>query len=250
VRITLPRLLAVALVGLCLSSVLWGTRVLREMDAFRVERVEVSGVHLLAPHEVLAASGVRLGQNVWDDPQAWLDALHAHPVIQSATIERTLPRTLLIRVEERRPVALVAAPTLRPATADGRVLPVEPARASVDLPLVRTSAAAGTEAADEESLRLLMEVGRLAQLDPALIARVSEVRSSGPQSLALTLGSPAVELLLPVGADEAQLRRLHAVLDDIGLRTAEIPAAERPERRIHVDLRFADQAVVRFPSSS
>src|SRR5690606_25338782 len=126
-----------ALAATALSAPFWGPAALRRVGWFEVRRVEVSGTRLLAPHLVLAASGIRSGQSVWDDPQAWEEALRAHPAIADARVVRRLPQTLRVRVEEKRPVAFVEAGSLRPATASGEILPVDPARTPVDLPIVR-----------------------------------------------------------------------------------------------------------------
>jgi cell division protein FtsQ len=250
-RLTLPRLAAGVLVVVCLGSPLWGLPLLRELDAFRVERAEVSGVHLLAPHEVLRASGIRTDQSVWDDPDSWLESLRSHPVVRDAVIERSLPGTLLIRIVEHSPVALVEAGTLRPATAEGEILPVDPARASVDLPLVRIAGLeAGASRVEAEDGRLLLrETGRLVQLDPALLSRVSEIRRTPSGDLLLLLGNPAAELLLPPGADPERLRQLRAVLGDIENRSAG-SAPREVSRMLRVDARYQDQIVVRFPPSS
>src|SRR5690606_612129 len=41
---------------------------LRRMEAFRVQRVEVLGTRYLAPHDALAASGIADTSSVFDDP--------------------------------------------------------------------------------------------------------------------------------------------------------------------------------------
>jgi cell division protein FtsQ len=249
-RITLPRLAALGLLAGCAAAPFWGPELLSRLDIFDVERAEISGVQLLAPHEVLAASGLREGQSVWDDPETWLEPLRAHPVVRTAAIERSLPRTLLIRVEEHRPVALIEAGALRPATADGVILPVDPARAPMDLPLIRGAAVSGDTVADPDTRFLLVETARLAQLDPALLAGVSEIRRDRSGDLVLILAQPSAELLLPPGAGPDRLRQLRAVLDDVARRGAAGPDRVASTRRIRIDVRFADQVVVRFPQSS
>jgi cell division protein FtsQ len=246
VRVTVPRFAAAALLCASFAAPAWGPPLLSRWSVFRVERVEVSGMHLLAPHEVLAASGIHSGNSVWDDPEPWLTALRAHPVVREAFIERSLPGGLKVRIQERRPVALVESGALRPATADGEVLPVDPSRARVDLPLVRTRAggAADAQGRDEEVRFLLREAGHLARMDPALIARVSEVRRAGSGDVLLVLGQPAAELLLPPAVDAERLRQLRAVIEDLEQRAA---TSQRP---IRVDVRFEDQVVVRFPPST
>lgn len=250
-RLTVPRLVAgVSLgvsLGVCLASPWWAPPLLQRLAFFDVERAEVSGVQLLAPHEVLAASGLHAGQSVWDDAELWLEPLRAHPVVRDVEIERSLPRTLRIRIEERQPVALVEAGALRPATAEGVILPVDPARAPLDLPLIR-GALAGADTVDDPDVRfLLAETARLARLDPELLAGVSEIRRSGSGDLVLILARPAAELLLPPGAGPDRLRQLRAVLNDVTGRAAVQPGAAQ---RVLVDVRYLDQIIVRVPQSS
>lgn len=238
---TLLRLLpAASLLLSAAAAALWGRDALQRISWFEVQRVEVSGVRLLAPHEILAASGIRRGQSVWADPVAWQAALREHPVIMGARVSRRLPHTLRIRVEEERPVALLDAGSLRPATAEGSLLPLDPARVALDLPLVRPREAAAADGlgVGAEARSLLAETGRLAQLDPALVARISEVRGTDAGELLLLLAHPAAEVVLPVGASSLRLRQLRSVLEELERRSA----GEAPPR---LDLRFADQVVVR-----
>ena len=222
------------------TSPLWAPPALRRVPWFDAARIEVAGTRLLAPHEVVAASGIRIGASVWTDPAAWEAALRRHPVIASATVERRLPATLRIRVAEKRPAAFVAAGTLRPATAAGEILPIDPARVPVDLPIAGSAPDTARRVRDPATLRLLAEAGRLAEADPMLMARVSELRMERGGALRLVLTAPRAEVLLPAGASAPRLLQLRAALDDVGPR---IPAGGRAT----VDARFADQVVVRLP---
>lgn len=222
------------------SSPFWGPPALRRVPLFDADRVEVAGTRLLAPHEVVAASGIRIGASVWTDPAAWEAALRNHPVIASATVERRLPATLRIRITEKRPAAFVQAGTLRPATAEGEILSVDPARVAVDLPIAGTAPDTARRVRDPRTLRLLAEAGRLAEADPMLLARVSELRAGPDGSIRVLLSHPSAEVLLPAGASEPRLVQLRAALDDVGRRIPQGGSAT-------VDARFADQVVVRLP---
>lgn len=240
-------LLALPLLAAAGTSPLWAPRVLRRIDWFAADRVEVNGARLLAPHEVLAASGIRIGVNVWEDPAAWEAALRRHPVIAEARVTRELPSTLRIRIVEKMPAALVQAGTLRAATAEGDLLPVDPARAAVDLPVLPGPARADARGrvGDADVRAALAEVGRLTSLEPALMARVSEVRPAGRGQLRLVLGRPAMDVVLREGMDAPALLRLRAALDEVGRRAA----ADTTRRgRTQVDARFDDQVVVRTQS--
>lgn len=212
---------------------------LRQLPWFAARRVEVSGTRLLAPHEVLAAARVGPGHNVWDDARALEDALRAHPSIAAATVQRRLPGTLRIRVQEKHPVAFVEMGALAPITREGELLPLDPARTPIDLPVIR-----GPWASADRALRgqLLRETDRLGRLDPALLAEVSEIRSTDERGV-LVLTHALAEIVIPVGATPGRLAQLRAVLVDLERRA---PAGAAPAR---VDLRFGEQIVVRLPSS-
>ena len=228
------------------ASPWWAAPVGRRIEWFGAQRVEVAGAHLLAPHEVLRASGVRVGTNVWDDPAPFVAALKRHPAIADARVVRVLPRTLRIEVTEKTPAALVQAGTLRPATGDGEILPVDPAREPVDLPLLdgRVRTDARGRVADAETRAALAEAARLGQLAPALMARVSELRPSHGE-LRLVLGQPALDVLVRDGTAPDALVRLRAAVDDVARRAA---ADTTHHGRPTVDARFDDQVVVRWQS--
>lgn len=231
--------------GACAAAAwLYGPAALRGIDWFDVRTVEVSGTRLLAPHEVLAVAGISSGQSLWDDRETWERPLREHPAIASARVTRRIPGTLRVRVEEKHPVAYVEAGTLRLATAGGELLPVDPTRRPVDLPIVRA------EWGDPEQVavarRLLALAGRLEALDPALLARVSEIRATRRGGGAV-LVHPLGEIVVAPDADAARLAELRAVIADLERRAA--ANRQVAPSGVRVDLRYDDQVVVRFPSS-
>lgn len=238
------RLVLGAALPVVLSAPLWGPRVLERTPWFGVRRVEVAGARMIAPHDVLAASGIRLGESVWREPDPWIAALRRHPGIEDARVVRRLPGTLRIEVAEKRPVGLVQAGALHPVTSRGEVLPVDPVRVPLDLPLIRAETGAKGDSAGARVRALAAEVGRLGQLDPGLFARVSEVSWEGKGTLLLTLSAPDARVLLPAGAGSGRLRQLRAALADVERRAA--PAADGAGP-VRIDLRFREQVVVRFP---
>jgi cell division protein FtsQ len=234
------RLALLGVVAAAAVSPFWGPPAFRRVPLFDADRVEVSGTRMLAPHEVVAASGIQIGASVWTDPAAWEAALRRHPVIAAAEVERRLPATLRIRITEKRPAAFVSAGTLRPATAEGEILPVDPARVPVDLPIAGSAPDTARRVRDRATLALLAEAGRLGEADPMLMARVSELRAGPGGATRMLLARPAAEVLLPAGAAEPRLTQLRATLDDVARR---VPR----DGHAFVDARFADQVVVRLP---
>lgn len=233
--------------GLAAAFPYWAPPLGQRIGWFAAERVEVTGARLIAPHEVLRASGVRVGTNVWTDPTPFVAALRRHPAVASAEVVRVWPRALRIRVVEKTPAALVQAGVLRPATADGEVLAVDAAAGGLDLPLYtgRVKVDARGRIGDAEARATLAEAARLAELEPALMARVSELRPLSRTETRLILSRPAADVLVRDGIGPDALVRLRAALDDVAARAA---ADTTTHARVEVDARYDDQVVVRRKS--
>jgi cell division protein FtsQ len=79
---------------------------------FEARHVDVTGRSHLSRATVLDLAGVERGTNVfWLHTGAVQQRLEADRWIASATVSRSLPSTISIRIEERAPVAVVADPS-------------------------------------------------------------------------------------------------------------------------------------------
>jgi cell division protein FtsQ len=225
------------------AVVVWGPGALdglSGMQTFRIAEVEVSGTHVLVKDSIVAQ--MRLGQfaSVWGDREVWADRLSRHPLIREARVERRLPNRLRVEIEERRPVALAASPTLEPIDAEGVRLPIDPTLYRLDLPIIQADRRPPEDAAvfPAEVRALASEVEHLWQTDVDFYQRISTIRRAADGSVVTRLMSPDVELVLPGQISLGRLREALAALDHaIAADPAHLPTV--------VDLRFAGQVVVR-----
>jgi cell division septal protein FtsQ len=75
---------------------------------FEAKKITVEGYSKLSREEVLERTGLKLHDNILSMNMHRLrDTLVAHPWIESAEIERTLPDEIHVRVRERVPIAIV-----------------------------------------------------------------------------------------------------------------------------------------------
>jgi hypothetical protein len=226
----------------------WGPRVpeaLSTMEAFRVTEVEIHGLRYLTRSDMLEAIGVGPETSVWGDLDTWTEALQAHPLVRTALVERRIPDALVISVGERVPVALVSTPTVEPVDEQGVRLPLDPAEHRLDLPLVEVgrAPAAGSRLLPGQARELVAEVGRLMHIDPAFLQMVSEVRWGEHRSIVARGSEPDVEFWLLFGASPDRLREgLSALAHAVSNSPGEVPDV--------IDLRFADQVVVRRTSEN
>lgn len=203
----------------------WGPATLARLDFFHVRAVELHGVHYAVPNELVAELAIDTARSVWDDPAPLVRRLEALPQVRAARIGRRLPATLVVRLEEEPPVALVpGADGLRPVDARGAELPYDPSRTPLDLPVLPEP--------DTALLRLLVEVR---ETEPRLFRRISEVRR-GRDQLVVALASRPVR-----AAPDVTARRLADVLP------VEDDLVRRGVHATELDLRFRDQVIARLP---
>jgi cell division septal protein FtsQ len=92
-------------------------RFVYENPDFAIQRVDVQTDGVIAPDELRRWSGVKPGANLIGLNLASVKrSIEFWPVINSVSIERVLPRTLKIRVTERKPIAQVNLPRVNGAT--------------------------------------------------------------------------------------------------------------------------------------
>jgi cell division protein FtsQ len=210
---------------LVLSCPLWAPLLMRRMAFFHVRRIEILGAHYLPPSDILTRLHVDTLASVWDPIPPLSARVAAHPEIQHVVIHRKLPGTLVIEITERVPVALVSAKDgFHVYDERGRALPIDPARVSVDAPVLTQR--------DTLLFRLL---GSMKQRMPALYARVSTVSRVGTSELLFDFGTQPVRAMQDVTLE--RLSDLEPVEAD--LRQKQLRAAE-------IDLRYRDQVIARL----
>lgn len=240
-RAVLGSVAAAAAVVAVALAVRGAPAVLSRVDAFRVDEVLVEGGRYVDAAELRAAAQLPDSASVWHDLEPWRRRVEAHPMILEARVRRRLPSTLVFEVREREPVALAPVPTLAPVDRDGRLLPLDPSRVRLDLPVIRLALAAGSEASDSVAslLRPAARAVERLRVEPDFFAGLSEVEVDARGWLVARWGSaPQVVFNLSLPVEPRRLRQGLTVLADALEKDPEHTPRE-------VDLIWADQIVVR-----
>ena len=75
---------------------------------FAIEKITVQGLNNLLREEVIAAMGIKEGTSLWEvSPPELEKRILSLPSVKKAGVERILPRSLDVFVEEKEPLALV-----------------------------------------------------------------------------------------------------------------------------------------------
>lgn len=168
-RLTRRWVALIALGGVVLAMLV-GPRLLQKVGFFRVRRVEISGLQYLAPAKIVSALRLSTEASVFDDPAPLVRRALSVPGIKSAVVQRRMPGTLEVEVEEAVPVALAPGTAgLSLVDATGKVLPFDPTTSAPDLPLAVNGD--GVVAA---------VLARVRDFAPDLFARVNQGWRVGP----------------------------------------------------------------------
>ena len=214
----------------------WVPRLLATLPAFRIVEVRVAGTNYTEPDEVRRLAGVGPDASVWDDPRSWEARVREHALIRDATARRSGFRVLEITVVEERPVALAAMPELRPVSGDGRLLPLEPSRERLDLPIlggpVETEGGMVANPRMRELIALLEQMHRTRRDFLSLVSEVEPAPQGGYRFLLLP-GAGANVVLLPREDPLGALERVSIAL------------GQMEDRRVaRADARFNGQVVL------
>lgn len=178
----------------------------------------------IAESDLLERLAVDTTMSLWTDLAVLESRLEDHPQIRDVNLSRKLPGTLVVTIDEKRPVALVATTAGFDVVDDqGLPMPVDPTKGEVDLPILRSA----------DSV-LVVFLSQLREEYPALYARVSEVSRVGKNEVRIDLFE------LPV----------RAMADITVARFADILPVERDlmargVKVVELDLRYRDQVIAR-----
>lgn len=79
--------------------------------AFAIQNVVVQGLSVISENDILKLSDGIQGQNILlFDQKALSHKISLHPLVESVSFQRKLPKTLVIQVTERTPIAMVVVP--------------------------------------------------------------------------------------------------------------------------------------------
>ncbi len=211
-------------------------------EVFRLEadEVEVRGLRFLSRDDVVELLALTPETTVWADKSAWSERVSRHPLVKDVRVTRRIPDGLLVEVRERTPIALAPAPALEPIDAEGFRLPLDPSEYRLDLPVIHTTRrpARGSRLFPEDVRLLAAEVEHLMASDTTFLQLVSSVAWDGRGAVVARWTEPPVTFLLPPHASPARLREALGALADAVAKAPDSPPAA-------IDLRFADQVVVR-----
>lgn len=209
-------------------GVAWGAKqYMLTSPRFSIKSVAVEGNERLSPEDVARSAGIALGDNVFaldlDDARRKIEG---DPWVKSATVGRKLPGSVVVKVVEHEPAAVVAiGDRLFLASRGGEVFKEVSAEDPVDLPVITglepdvvVADREGTEKRIVRALDLLDEAAKA-----AFTARypVQEVHLEKDGSLSVVVGRQAIVVALGHAPFKGKLEQADRVFLELSRRKAD-----------------------------
>lgn len=232
----------VALLGALGGAAIYLHRFATTSPRLAIETVEVEGAERATRESLVRLSGVELGQNTFAvDLAEVAKNVEAHPWVKRAEVSRRLPRGLNIKVEEHRPVMLVALGHLYYANAEGQIVKRYAPGEREALPVLTGIDKDEIESDDGEArARLLSAVGFLEALKRELGAdapELAELHSDPNLGLSFLAKGEEARVVMgeaPWGPRLLRYLEVKKALSERGVRASEIVLSgeRRPDRAV------------------
>ncbi|HEY7461375.1 MAG TPA: cell division protein FtsQ/DivIB [Gemmatimonadota bacterium] len=212
---------------------------------FRVREITFHGLVHARPAVLVAEAGLARPRSMFDDFAFVVANLSRDPLIREVRVRRELPARLVVEVRERSPAAYWGADSgVVAIDAEGRVLPLDPARYGWDLPVLVApwDTAGGTPGVqagrlvDGDARALLRLVIGIRDRVPEVSRRISTAELERGDRVVLHLMGEGGEVRLRLETPIDKVALLPDVLRDLKLKRQGFAS---------LDLSFQDQIVVR-----
>lgn len=205
-----------------------------------LKTVMVEGHEFVSSKELVQLSGLPLELNIFKvDLKQGENNVLLHPLIKNVKLIRKLPRTVLIKVEERTPVAILPhAGGFCQIDEQQVILRNIPTISNVELLLITGLEVENTNPGDLIPSEHLGEALRLVQdLPPSLVERIAEINLSDPSTIYLyTMDGVQVNF---GNADrvEEKIKLMAEIFDAVQIQESGLQ---------YVDLSFAGPPVIKY----
>ncbi len=216
--------------------------------SLRVQSALIDGEKVVSSSQISALAGLQLKSPLSStDLYAIRRGVLMNPFIEGVRISRQYPDVVHIRVKERQPVASLNSGGMFYVDLHGILLPPVQSGKSFDLPIISGVAPLkgtipGDAIRDGDVLAAieLLEIAR--EIDPTLYHFISEVNMNHGKDVILY----STDLAVPI-----YIGRHDIAFKLLTLQTFwnKIVKASKPEQLQYIDLRFADQVVIRLQES-
>jgi len=233
------RLIAVvAILGLLVVGIQNASSSLAESDFFKMSHIKVVGNRLQPEQDVIEWSGLQVGENLFDcNLEAVTERVQNQPIVKRVLLLREPPETVVISLEERQPLALVATPqALLGLDSDSVLFPIP--NVPVNLPILTNVSVIQDSTGAYQNEMLHSWTAFMADLKagaPNFWNEISEIHMTSHTTATVYLVGDQLALRMHLTNPEQQVQNFLAYTKTSSQKIADLA---------YIDLRFKNQVVV------
>lgn len=207
---------------------------------FNIRNVVIEGTVYLDKEEIMGKAMIKEGQNIFEEDLGKISkTLKAAYTAEDFTVFRRLPDTITIRVQERKPVAMLNMDTLIGVDADGTPLPQVGASNVETLPIITGIENVSSLSNPAVKARLVTGLRLLARISddaPTVYQRISEVDVTSLTEMGIMLIDNGLEVII---GDDDWARKIPTLEHVISKVTEQIETVKA------IDIRYGEKIFVR-----
>ena len=236
-------ILALALMGMALAI---GSQqmllAVRHSSFFQLSEVILQGTCLLDKEEILGFVRPLISRSVFAlNLELMARTVETHPMVKRAVVRRMLPKSMVITIQERQPVALlVVERRLYGIDEEGVLLPPFKPSLQPNLPLFTGwkpgPCKIGEPLKSEGISTAIGLLNTIKAFDPLMVYEISEIRLDTPRNMVFYLVEDSIRVSIGKGNYQEKVAGLRAVLSE--LKHSNLAFVQ------YIDLRFEGQVVV------
>lgn len=235
---TLRLVAVIAFLGLLVVGIQNASSALAESDFFKMSHIKVVGNHLLPEQDVIAWSQLQVGDNLFDcDLDAVTKRVENQPIVKRVLLLREPPETVVISLEERQPVALVATSNgLLGLDTESQLFPIP--NAPVNLPIITNITVTQDSMGVYHNKMLPNWTAFLAELKtetPHFWNEISDIHITNKNTATVYLVGDQLTLHMHLKNPKQQVQNFYAYTQAASRKISDLA---------YIDLRFENQVVV------
>jgi cell division septal protein FtsQ len=206
---------------------------------FDIREVRIVGTRFSDPLEILEVVSPELEPDIFQDYREVSTMLQRMPLIKSVAVDRIPPDRIVIRVEEREPLAMLGGEVAQPVDEEGWLVPVSLSDFDIDLPIIEPSGEFTVNAVgriESESILIALDfLKKLKNTNSFLLEDISVLSVEGNNMVRFTTVTRGFDVHISHDASIDEFYLLRDVIKDLEVKDREFCT---------IDMRYKDQVVV------
>ncbi len=213
---------------------------IKSHQIFNVRQVLVNGAQYINSEKIINAAAIEMGKNIFEiDIVKISENLKRGFAAEDFTIYKGLPNSIIIRLHEKQPVALLNVKELVGVDKNGVPLPHVGADLVESLPIVTGINSISSLSDSTVKARLVAGLNLLEKISdnaPSTYKRISEINVSSMNTLGISLIDSGLEVIVGEKDWVRKISVLDKVINEVTSRRDAVKA---------VDIRFGETVVVK-----